>query len=261
MLAHVEEARAEIEVKGEAHVELSGRPFTIRKQFIEDLEQARVTDAAAALNKPLLILHSPVDRVVGVENASKIFTAARHPKSFVSLDTADHLLRDTGDAHYAAMVIAAWAGRYIGAEPARALAGEAAEKFEDGARAISIASKRYAVALSIDGHPFVSDAKRQDGGDDLGPDPSRTMEGALAACAAITMRMYAERKKWPLARVSVDVMRAEGEDAHAAGKLEKIVAIVGDLDEAQRERIKEIGDRCPVHRMLSAGLQINSRHA
>lgn len=258
VLAHIEEARAEIEEKGQAHVELSGRPFTIRRQFIEDLEQARVTEAAAALKKPLLILHSPIDQVVGVENASKIFIAARHPKSFVSLDTADHLLRDIKDAHYAAMIIAAWAGRYIGAEPEQA---GTADRFEGGARATSIASKRYAVALSIDGHPFVIDAKREDGGDGLGPDPSRTLEGALAACAAITMRMYAERKKWPLDGVSVEVRRAEGEDAHVAHTLEKTVAIDGDLDEAQRDRIKEIGDRCPVHRMLSAGLQINSRHA
>jgi putative redox protein len=263
VLAHIEEARAEIEEKGEAHVELSGRPFTIRKQFIEDLEQARVTEAAAALRKPLLILHSPLDQVVGIENAAKIFAAAKHPKSFVSLDHADHLLRNTEDGQYAATIIAAWAGRYIDAVPAQpaAHAGGAGEEFRGGARAVSIADKRFAVALSIDGYPFVIDADREDGGDGLGPNPTRTVEGALAACAAITMRMYAERKKWPLAKVSVAVRRAAGEDAHAATMLEKLVSIDGDLDQAQRDRIKEIGDRCPVHRLLSAGVKIGSHYA
>lgn len=263
VLAHIAEARAEIEEKGEAHVELSGRPFTIRKQFIDDLEQARVTDAAAKLKKPLLILHSPLDQVVGVENVAKIFAAAKHPKSFVSLDHADHLLRDTKDGEYAATIIAAWAGRYIAAAPALAAAGggEAAAEFRGGARATSIADTRYAVALSIDGHPFVIDADRDEGGDGLGPNPTRTVEAALAACAAITMRMYAERKNWPLTGVSVAVSRAAGEDAHAVRALEKRVALYGDLDEAQRDRIKEIGDRCPVHRLLSAGVKIDSQYA
>lgn len=261
VLAHIEEARGEIEKTGQAHVELSGRPFTIRKQFIDDLEQARVTEAAAKLKKPLLILHSPLDQVVGIENAAKIFTAARHPKSFVSLDNADHLLRDTKDGQYAATIIAAWAGRYIDAGAARPAASETAEEFKGGARAMSIAAKRYAVALSIDGHPFVIDADREEGGDGLGPNPTRTVEGALAACAAITMRMYAERKNWPLASVAVAVTRAAGEDAHAVRALEKRVTIEGDLDETQRDRIKEIGDRCPVHRLLSAGVKIDSRYA
>lgn len=263
VLAHIAEARAEIEEKGEAHVELSGRPFTIRKQFIDDLEQARVIEAAANLKKPLLILHSPLDQVVGIENAAQIFAAAKHPKSFVSLDSADHLLRDTKDGEYAATIIAAWAGRYIDAGAARPAtpASDAAAAFRGGARAVAIADRRFAVALSIDGYPFVIDAARDEGGDGLGPNPTRVVEGALAACAAITMRMYAERKKWPLAGVSVAVKRAEGEDAHAALALDKLVAIDGDLDDEQRARIKEIGDRCPVHRLLSAGVKIHSRDA
>lgn len=263
VLAHIRQARAEIEEKGEAEVRLAGRPFTIRKQFIEDLERSRVIEVASALKKPLLILHSPLDQTVGVDNAAKIFAAAKHPKSFVSLDTADHLLTNPADAHYAATVIAAWAGRYLGPAPARpnAAKGEPAPDFKGGARATSIAARRFAVALSIDGHPLVIDAGREDGGDGLGPNPTRVLEGALAACAAITMRMYAERKSWPLAKVSVAVTRAEGEDSHAALALDKLVTIEGDLDDAQRERIKEIGDRCPVHRVLSAGIAIRSRHA
>ena len=263
LLAHIGAARAEIEEKGEAEISLAGRAFTIKKQLLDDLDRGRVIEAAGALGKPLLLLHSPLDRIVGIENATKLFLAAKHPKSFVSLDEADHLLSNEEDARYAASVIAAWAGRYLGAagETKPLQKSEAAPAFEGGARAVSIASKRYAVALSIDGHPFVIDAKREDGGDGLGPDPSRTLEAALAACAAITMRMYAERKNWPLEKVTVDVRRGPGEDAHVAAMLEKKVTLEGPLDAAQRERIREIGDKCPVHRMLTAGLKIESQLA
>lgn len=261
VLAHVKENLLEIAEKGEAEVLLSGRPFKIRKQFVDDLQGDRVLAAAKDLKRALLILHAPLDQTVGVENATKIFSVAKHPKSFVSLDTADHLLRDPKDARYAAEVIAAWAGRYIDAAPHAAAPSqsEAAEPFMDGARAVSIASQRFAVALSVDGHPMIIDADKEDGGAGLGPNPTRTLEGALAACAAITMRMYAERKGWDLKRVEVDVVRAAGEDSHAEHRMVKTVRLEGALDDAQRARIKEIGDKCPVHRVLTAGVAIESK--
>ncbi|HXI87432.1 MAG TPA: OsmC family protein, partial [Parvularculaceae bacterium] len=258
VLKHIGDAKAVIEREGRAEVKLGGRPFTIKKQFLGDLESHKVTGAAAALRKPLLVMHAPRDSVVGVENATEIFIAAKHPKSFISLDNADHLLSNADDARYAARVMAAWASRYIGAS-------EETERpsapYFGGARADIIPERPLAVSLSIDGHAFASDVRADEGGDDVGPNPTRILEGALAACATITMRMYAARKGWPLTEGSIEVRRAEGEDSHAAHVLEKTIAIGGDLDAAQRERLREIADKCPVHRVLTAGVRIDSKLA
>ena len=262
VLAQIKNARDEIEEKGVAQVHLAGRPFTIKKQFIEDLEQNRVKKAAAALKKPLLILHSPIDQTVGIENATEIFSAAKHPKSFVSLDRADHLLSNADDARYAAEVIAVWAGRYLGGKAAEIVAtnsAAAAREFKGGALARSIAGEPLAIALSVDGHPRIIDASKDEGGSDLGPNPTRTLEGALAACGAMTMKMYARRKGWDLESVDIRVSRAKSEDAHAPHELEKEVQVAGDLDDAQRGRLLEIADKCPVHRMLTEGVKVRSR--
>lgn len=258
---HFGDKRDTIVREGEAKVPLAGRPLTIRKQFLDDLENADVVGAAAALARPLLILHAPRDEVVGVENASRLFLAAKHPKSFVSLDDADHLLADPADARYAAEIIAAWASRYIGAAPgddAAPVRGGVRDWARDGARAETIDGRRYAVALSIDGHPYIVDADPEDGGDGLGPNPTRMVEAALAACGLITMKMYAERKGWPLDRASIDISRAEGADPHAARELEKTVFIDAALPADARARLVEISDKCPVHRLLSGGVEIRS---
>ncbi len=262
ILAQIKEARAEIEERGVAEVHLAGRPFTIKKQFIEDLKEGRVKKAAAALKKPLLILHSPLDQTVGIENATEIFMAAKHPKSFVSLDSADHLLSTVADAGYAAEIIAAWAGRYIGGKGAIADAVRAvpvAPEFKGGALAQSMPGEPLAIALSVDGYPQIIDASKGDGGSDLGPNPTRTLEGALAACGAMTMKMYARRKGWDLASVDIRVTRAKSEDAHAPHTLEKEIRVTGALDDTQRARLLEIADKCPVHRMLTEGVKVNSR--
>lgn len=248
--------REEIIREGAAVLPLAGRPFTIKKQFIDDIEKADVLAAAAALARPFLILHAPRDQTVGVENASRLFIAAKHPKSFVSLDNADHLLSNPADAQYAAKVIAAWASRYVGAPPQK---DAPAPRFAGGARAETLDGKRFAVALSIDGHPFVIDADPADGGDGLGPNPTRTLEGALAACGVITMRMYAERKGWPLEAAAIEVTPARGADAHAARAFDKTVSLTGALDAEQRARLAEIADRCPVQRIVSDGAEIRSR--
>jgi putative redox protein len=248
--------RGEIELQGATDVSLAGRPFVIKKQFIDDVERADVLGAAAKLGRPLLILHAPRDQTVGIENAGRLFMAAKHPNSFVSLDDADHLLSSPSDARYAAGVIAAWAARYVGAPAADLQPGR---PFAGGARAETIPGKRYAVAVSIDGYPFIIDADPADGGDGLGPNPTRTLEGALAACGVITMRMYAERKGWPLEAASIDVQRAEGGDAHAARVLTKTISLSGALDEDQRRRIAEIADRCPVQRLVTEGVEIRSK--
>lgn len=257
VLKYISDARAEIEAKGVATVNLEGRPFTMRKQFLDDLAGQRVLDAAAELKKPLLILHAPRDDQVGVENATKLFIAAKHPKSFVSLDTADHLLSKMEDARYAAEVLGAWAGRYVDQAPAVTPPEARRKDAIDGGEAVMIPERRYAVAARAGGFSLIVDADAEEGGDGLGPNPTRVVEAALAACSAITMRMYAERKSWKLDRLRVTVTRAEGENAHLSRTLNKEVEVAG-LDETQSARLHEIGDRCPVHRMLAEGVKIVS---
>ncbi len=261
----ISEHRDEIEQKGFATVDLAGRPFTIKKQFLEDLENQDVTTAAEKLKKPLLIMHAPLDKTVGVENAAKIFAAAKHPKSFISLDDADHLLSKPEDARYAASVLAAWAGRYIGApagdlEPAPATQGaNAAPSFKGGALAQTVPGEPLAVALSVDGHPMTLDAGAEEGGHDLGPNPTRTVEGALAACGIMTIKMYARRKGWDVQSAEIRIRRGESQDSHAPNAYEKELAVSGDLDDEQKARLLEIADKCPVHRLLTQGVTVNSR--
>lgn len=257
----IAEHREEIEANGFATVKLAGRPFTIKKQFLDDLEKQDVLTCAEKLKKPLLVLHAPLDQTVGVENASKIFLAAKHPKSFISLDTADHLLSNPDDARYAANVLAAWAARYVGEglTNGSAKTPAAAPEFKGGALAHSIDGERLAIALSVDGHSMIIDASEADGGRDLGPNPTRTVEGALAACGAMTIKMYARRKKWDVQSVEIRVRRAVSEDDHAPHLLEKELRLTGDLDDEQRQKLLEIADKCPVHRMLTEGVAVRSR--
>lgn len=253
--------RAEIDEKGLAEVQLAGRAFTIKKQFIDDVSASRVTEALAVLKRPMLIMHAPLDDTVSIDNATQLFLAARHPKSFVSLDTADHLLTKGADASYVAKVLAAWAERFVTTPDRRVTTSSAISgfaPFQGGAVAMSVPGQALAVNLSIDGHPFVIDGSAAEGGSDLGPNPTRTVEGALAACAVMTMQMYARRKKWDLKSARAEVVRAPGEDDHRARKLVKTIYLEGDLDAAQRERLQEIADKCPVHRMLSEPMTIES---
>ncbi len=112
---HMGSAPEMIKIKGEAEVILAGRPFKIKKQFLDDLEQTRMQDTIRNLGKPLLIFHSLNDKIVGIDNASHIFQAARHPRSFIALDQADHLLSHENDSRYAGSLIAVWAKRYLSA--------------------------------------------------------------------------------------------------------------------------------------------------
>ena len=255
----IADSRAEIEANGQATVNLAGRPFTIRKQFLDDLANQDVLTQVAALKKPLLVMHAPLDQTVGIDNATRIFVAAKHPKSFVSLDNADHLLSDPADARYAASVLAAWAGRYIGASDHQISPDAKAPAFTGGALAKTMPGEPLAVALSIDGHPMVIDAGVEEGGHNLGPNPTHTLEGALAACGVMTIAMYARRKKWDLQSAEIRIRRAPSEDAHAPRTLDKELIATGDLDETQRARLLEIADKCPVHRMLTEGVRVNSR--
>ena len=256
----------EIEARGEAAVVLAGRPFRIRRQFLEDIAGHRMEAAVRDLGRALLVFHAPRDLVVGVDNARRLFDAARHPKSFVSLDDADHLLTRPADAAYVAEVLAAWASRYVGGEP---LAPTAGEPLPPGDVEVAEAGTgRYAQVVTVGAHRLRADEPPAAGGDDTGPSPYEWLVAALGACTSITVRMYAERKKWPLERVSVRLRHRklhaqDCEDCAAAGArldhVDREVSFAGPLDPEQRKRLLEIANRCPVHRTLEAGVTVQTR--
>lgn len=259
-------ARAEIEARGEAEVDLAGRRFRVRRQFLEDLAAADNREAIGRLRRALLVMHAPGDRTVAIDNAAQIFQAARHPKSFVSLDDADHLLSRRPDAAYAAQVIAAWAARYIGeAKPEPAAAGA-----EGGVRVEEAGSGRYANIVHAGRHRLRADEPEAAGGEDSGPTPYQLLLASLGACTSMTLRMYAERKGWPLERVAVELRHARIHAADCAecenrdgkvDRIERVVHLDGALDAGQRARLLEIADRCPVHRTLHGEIIVPTRLA
>jgi len=239
----------EIEARGEAEVLLAGRPFTIKKQFVE-----------ASLHRPLLVMHAPTDQTVSIDNASGLFVSAKHPKSFVSLDTADHLLSKKDDAAYAATLIAGWATRYLPATaPDQAVSHSGVYVSETG-------GGRFENLVVSGQHKMLADEPVSVGGGDMGPGPYEYVAAGLGACTSMTLRMYAERKKWPLEKVGVQVSfsREPNLDDPAGEKwdtFERVIDIKGDLDEEQRARLLEIADKCPVHRTLERVVHVKTRSA
>lgn len=254
---------AEIEAKGEAVVSLAGREFTIKQQFLDDIESQSIEACVQNLRRALLVLHSPVDNTVGIENASKIFAAARHPKSFISLDDADHLVSREADASYVARAITGWASRYLPegmAEPTINPAGKEGEVIVG-----ETLENPFAQAIVAGGHALRADEPVSIGGGNTGPSPYDLLLSGLGACTAMTVRMYANRKKWPLERVVVRLQHAKvhAEDCAdcetKAGKIDQIdrvLELTGDLDSEQRDRLLEIADKCPVHRTLESEVRI-----
>ena len=254
-------ARREIEAAGEAEVNIGGRPFRIRKQLLEELERQDPAQTLGGLRKPLLVFHSPRDTIVDIENAAQIFLAAKHPKSFVSLDTADHLLSRNEDAAYAAGVLAAWASRYLDPPPRQADAVR-------GVRVVETGEGKFSQHVYAGRHRLRADEPAAAGGDDSGPGPYDLLLSALGACTAMTVRMYADQKKWPLERVSVDLKHDKVHATDCAecetkeGKIDKIereITLEGPLDEAQRQRLLEIANKCPVHRTLHSEVWIPTK--
>jgi putative redox protein len=257
-------ATAEIESSGEAEVVLGGRRFMIRKSFIDDVRSQKLEEIIPNLHRALLVMHAPHDAVVDVSNAQLIFTAAKHPKSFISLDDADHMLSRRDDARYAGMVLAAWAARYmpVPASAARAQAGSGdvvVAEAGDG---------KYAQTVNVGRHWLRADEPPSIGGDDSGPSPYQLLSAALGACTSMTMRMYANQKKLPLDKVTVTVKhkKIHAEDCIECetreGKIDKIereIHIEGDLTDEQRNNLMKIADRCPVHRTLHSEVVITSR--
>jgi putative redox protein len=263
-VAHLlQEDRPEIEARGEACVRIAGREFTIRKSFLEDLARVSLERHVAELGRPLLILHAPLDDTVGIDNARELFQMAKHPKSFVALDRADHLLTRPEDARFVGEVIAGWAGRYLPNPNYPSWHHDAGDnrvtvRTERGLRTEALAN---GFALTLDEPASV-------GGTDTGPTPYDHLAVALGSCTSMTLRMYADRKGWPLEAITVGVrhhkVHAEDSASDGAGRparldqFERRITLEGDLDEAQRTRLLEIANRCPVHRTLEGEVRIET---
>ncbi|WP_298861955.1 bifunctional alpha/beta hydrolase/OsmC family protein [uncultured Sulfitobacter sp.] len=252
---HFADALPEIERTGAAEVSLGGRPFTIGKSFIEDTGNGALGDVLAHLHTALLVLHAPRDAIVSVDSAAQIFTAAKHPKSFVSLDDADHLITKAADAEYAAEVIATWAARYIH----RPLPAPPIGAPEGVVRVSEANPDGFLQDITSGSHVhMLADEPLAYGGTNMGMSPYGFLSASLGACTSMTIRMYAWRKKWPLDHVSVDVShnKVHAQDAALSNgeqidSFSRCITLTGpDLTPDQRQRLLEIADRCPVHRTL-----------
>jgi len=258
------DARDELRDKGIAEVQLGGRPFRIREQFLDDLERHDLPGAVAGLRKALLIMHAPLDEVVEIDNASALFLAAKHPKSFVSLDTADHLMTRETDSRYAGSVLASWAARYLA--PLEAAAAPAL-RADDGAVVARTFSDGFRTEIAAGPHRLLADEPASAGGTDTGLTPYDLLAAALAACTSMTLKMYASLKKIDLKSVTVTVRhdKIHAEDCSdcetRTGKVDEFrreLVLDGELSGAERQRLLEIADRCPVHKTLTSEIRIRT---
>ena len=256
------DALDEIRDKGVAPVNLGGRPFHIGREFVEDVQAAELAPAIANLKAALLVMHAPRDAVVGVENATQIFVAAKHPKSFVTLDNADHLITTPQDAEYAAEVIAAWSARYLALNPPAPPVGAP----EGIVRASEADASGFLQDIQAGpDHHTIADEPAAYGGSNRGMSPYVFLSAGLAACTSMTIRMYARRKGWPLEHVFVDVThdKVHAQDASDASatrvdSFHRAIHLEGALDDEQRQKLLEIADKCPVHKTLESSSHITT---
>jgi uncharacterized OsmC-like protein/alpha/beta superfamily hydrolase len=267
-LAHLLlESRAEIEACGEAEVQLAGRTFRIRRQFLDDIAAQPQAERIRNLGAALLVMHSPVDTTVDADNARRIYDAARHPKSFVALDGADHLLTKPDDATFAAGMLATWASRYALDPLPEPIAPVPATDPAEGLVVVSESGTGgFAQNIMIGRHRLTAD-EPEPIGTGTGPSPYDFLLAGLGACTSMTVRIYAERKKWPLQKVTVTLRhsRIHAQDCAdcetATGQVDRIERVIrfdGDLDDNQRQRLREIADKCPVHRTLHSEVIIDT---
>jgi len=254
----------ELRENGVAEVQLGGRPFRVRQQFLDDLIRHKLPEAVSSLRKALLVMHAPLDDVVDVENASALFAAALHPKSFISLDKADHLMSREADSKYAGQVLASWASRYL---PTAAAPKELPLAAADGFVVAQTKIDGFRTEIAAGNHAFLADEPVSVGGTDTGPTPYDLLSAALATCTSITLRMYARLKKIELRSASVAVRhgRVHAKDCadceSVAGKIDefqRVLTLDGDLTEEQRQRMLEIADRCPVHKTLHGEIKVRT---
>jgi uncharacterized OsmC-like protein/alpha/beta superfamily hydrolase len=253
----------QIEQTGAAEVSLAGRPFTIRKQFLDDVREVELAEKISKLKRTLVVFHAPLDQTVGIGNATKIFTAARHPKSFVSLDGADHLLTRHEDAIFVANTLAAFVERVLPAE-------EMVKQPDAGVvRVRETGHGRYQQEIAVEGHRLIADEPTSVGGDGTGPSPYDYLSAALGACTTMTLRMYAEHKKLDLPRVGVDVShgKVHASDCKDCGegregridRFERVLSVDGDISAEVRGKLLEIAGKCPVHKTLEKSSVVVTR--
>ena len=254
---HVDKIREQ----GQVEVQLAGRPFRIKREFLDDVAEQRIEDCLANLRKALLVFHSPTDDIVGIENASRIFTTAKHPKSFVSLAGADHLLSKKDDAVYVANVIAACAERYL---------EQPAERSDEQVGIVLVRETgggKFQQEIMSGPHRFLADEPVKAGGLDSGPGPYDLLLASLGACTSMTLRLYADNKKLPLDRVSVrlthnrihaeDCLNCETKEG-MVDRIDRNITLEGALSADERKRLLEIADKCPVHRTLESEIEIRT---
>lgn len=256
----LQSSHKEIEEKGHAKVSIGGQPFTITKQFLIDLEEQNMKKNLRSLEPALLIMHSPGDNIVGIENATELYKMARHSKSFISLDGADHLLSNKKDSYHAGEMAAVWAKKYLPAEV----------KQEPGSQVMArLTGESYITEIQSGKHSFLADEPKSAGGDDMGPSPYDIVTAGLGACTSMTLRMYANRKKWDLREVRVhldhskkhmeDCATCDESDDSKIDKFNRVIELDGDLDADQRNRLLEIANKCPVHRTLTGDIVIDTK--
>jgi uncharacterized OsmC-like protein/fermentation-respiration switch protein FrsA (DUF1100 family) len=258
----------DIRKNGESEVSLAGRPFRIRREFLDDIAEHGLMEHVAKLHKALLVMHAPTDDTVGIDNATRIFVTAKHPKSFVSLAGADHLLTNKNDPAYVADVIAAWATRYLAP-----IAPEQAAVTAKGPRQVVVRETRNSKLqqiISTGPHRLLADEPVSVGGEDTGPGPYDFLLASLGACTSMTMRLYADRKSLPLERVTVTLkhQKIHAEDCAECetkvgmlDQIDRVIAMEGALDAEQRKKLMEIAEKCPVHRTLTSEIRIVTKAA
>lgn len=250
----------EIQESGIASVSIGGRDFTVKKQFLEDIESKNMARILKELRKPLLVMHSPQDTTVGINNAAEIYQAAHHPKSFVSLDGADHLLTNKEDSVYVGNLIASWVQRYIPLPEKERL-------LSDHQVAVRTGEEGYTTEIKAGKHHLIADEPESVGGNNYGPTPYGMLLSSLGACTSMTLRMYADRKGWDLKEVKVHLNhnRIHSDDCEVCesqsakiDQIDRIIELEGNLDDKQRKRLLQIADKCPVHKTLHNQIHVST---
>lgn len=254
----------DVKEKGEVEVKIGGRPFKINQDFVSDFSKTDLPKITKELRKPILVMHAPFDTVVGIENAHQIYHNAMHPKSFISLDDADHLLSAKKDSIYVGNMIGTWADKYFEPEENEMLS----TKGEQLVGHLNLLEDNFTTSIQTKKHSFIADEPASIGGDDFGPSPYDYLSAGLAACTVMTLKMYAQRKKWDLqeAFVYITYSKKHSDDLDINvnkptrfDHLQKKLKLVGNLDEKQRNRLKEIASKCPVHKTLQSDIIIDTQ--
>lgn len=266
VLHHMQDELAMIERDGSARVNLGGRPFRITREFIEDIRSQEILPQLALMKPSLLVMHTPVDNIVSIDNAQAIFIAAKHPKSFISLNQADHLLSNSRDAQYAGQVIVSWANLYLDKADFANVSDNSAEEIE-GAIVKGRLVDGFTCRVRAGRHHWIADEPEAMKGLDLGPDPYAHLCAALAGCTVMTLNLYARHKALPVTEVEAHVRhhRIHAKDCEDCDstegmidQLDRTIRIMGDLDDKQRQRMLEIANRCPVHQTLMGKMRVIS---